>query len=363
MYRRLAFRGPLILGMSVKTTGKTPSHAHTIAKNLLDLVGRPLPSLDTRRRGLLYFDDMQVQGLSVHCVHGEPRAEVLLEAVPLRHFLQDLDLAHSVLTDHRNPNSVLPDSGGVAGLRELLDNEQLYRARLGDDGYQGFERMMRYDAQQEILGQSQFDLTELAALFRARGLHNPLAKQALDGIFALQEEMSSSHPMRILLPELPRRQGTSESYRQQVTERIRDFGRRFDWVLRPLQTPVALEVVVKPPARGARGRHDLDNVLRKYIIPPLVDSLQPPSDYVWTIDKEFLKEREQLSALWSERLARLPPSTRVGLTRFEAWRLPRTPGDRSSGFVSAALVADPSGYSDVIRRLDSALDRWGDAID
>src|SRR5262245_53922569 len=91
--RRHAFRGPIALEMSLHTSGKTPSHGHTIAKNLLDLLSRPQPGVRTDRRGLLYYDDSQIHGLSVSCLHGQAKPRIDISAMSLGHFLEDLELA------------------------------------------------------------------------------------------------------------------------------------------------------------------------------------------------------------------------------------------------------------------------------
>ena len=67
--RRRAFMGPLALRLTIETSHKTPTHSHTIAKNLLDLFGKPRPTVATRRRALLFHDDRQIHGLSVTCHH------------------------------------------------------------------------------------------------------------------------------------------------------------------------------------------------------------------------------------------------------------------------------------------------------
>ena len=46
--RRRAFRGPLALRLTIHTTDKNPAHSHNIAKNLLDLFGRPRRILSVR---------------------------------------------------------------------------------------------------------------------------------------------------------------------------------------------------------------------------------------------------------------------------------------------------------------------------
>jgi hypothetical protein len=95
-FRRRAFGGPIALDLSINTTDKTPSHAHTIAKNLLDLLARPRPNVTTSRQGLLYFDDNQVHALSVSCRHGEQHPEIYITACLLRALREDLGLAAMV---------------------------------------------------------------------------------------------------------------------------------------------------------------------------------------------------------------------------------------------------------------------------
>jgi hypothetical protein len=91
--RRQAFRGPIALELNACTTETNPSHAQTIAKNILDLLAEPRPTVQTTRGGLIYYDDKQIQALSVSCSHGEERPEICLTASSLRPLLDDLLLA------------------------------------------------------------------------------------------------------------------------------------------------------------------------------------------------------------------------------------------------------------------------------
>jgi len=87
---RHAFRGPMALRLVVQTSEQNPTHSPNIAKNLLDLLGKPRPALGTRRRGLLYRDDRQVQALSVTCHHAAAMPSIHVQAMPLRDLLADL---------------------------------------------------------------------------------------------------------------------------------------------------------------------------------------------------------------------------------------------------------------------------------
>jgi hypothetical protein len=68
------------------------------------------------------------------------------------------------------------------------------------------------------------------------------------------------------------------------------FQAHLGWLINPLLVPVALEVVIKPPPPTRQnGLHDLDNVLRTYLIPRVIEVLKPVSDYAFTIDEEAMK--------------------------------------------------------------------------
>jgi hypothetical protein len=82
-HRRAALRGPLALRLRLQTTDKAPTHAHNIAKNLLDLFGRPRPTAQTGRHALLYADDQQVHALSVSCRHGDNTPSISVMATSL----------------------------------------------------------------------------------------------------------------------------------------------------------------------------------------------------------------------------------------------------------------------------------------
>src|SRR5882762_3350337 len=59
--KRSTFRGDVALKLDLATTSKTAPHAHTIAKNLLDLLGARQAGVSWPKRSLLYDDDRQIQ--------------------------------------------------------------------------------------------------------------------------------------------------------------------------------------------------------------------------------------------------------------------------------------------------------------
>ncbi|MHB1642398.1 MAG: hypothetical protein ACYCS8_07030 [Acidithiobacillus sp.] len=80
--KRSTFMGDVALKLDLATTNKNAPHAHTIAKNLLDLLSARRPGVAWPRRHLLYKDDRQIQALSVSCRHGESSPSIRIEARP-----------------------------------------------------------------------------------------------------------------------------------------------------------------------------------------------------------------------------------------------------------------------------------------
>jgi len=91
--KRGTFRGDIALKLDLATSSKSPPHAHTIAKNLLNLLGKKMGDIDWPKKSLLYADDSQIQALSVICRHGEDVPNISVEVRPFAAMLDDLELA------------------------------------------------------------------------------------------------------------------------------------------------------------------------------------------------------------------------------------------------------------------------------
>jgi hypothetical protein len=236
----------------------------------------------------------------------------------------------------------------------VLRNEAEYRRNVS---YQAFESLLlstRQRAQECMLGGSVLRPSDLAAMYNITGRNIDLVEW--------REETFASAPFRIRLTDLPQVKGASALWKEEIDERLRAFQAQFGWLIDPLLVPVALEVVIKPPPTSRqRGLHDLDNVLRTYLIPRVVDVLRPLSHYSFTRDIETIRrvapESVKHFADSYARSSKPPASTKYGVTRYEAWRLPPA-REGSEGFVSVAIVADTFGNGDLLGQIDDEIEEW-----
>lgn len=357
--KRSTFRGDVTLKLDLATTSKTPPHAHTIAKNLLDLLGERLAGVSWPKRSLLYRDDRQIQALSVSCRHGEDEPCIRIEARPFAAMLDDLELAIKAVQAAETSMQVYyereREEEWIDTFRDLVRNEERGRQTLGDDMYDAYRKMVRWSAQRALLGRSGVDISVLGWMYGLpRGILTSFDK-------TMWAQLVGSSKLRLQIGELPIATGGSAAFKQRVSDEIAAFKQRWDWIISPLVIAVALEVVVRPnPKTPAAVLHDLDNIVRDYLIPGIVPAFGTVSDQRWTIDFDELRERDpRLAASWGPNPTP-PVGTKNGITRYEAWRLPAVDGE--PGFVSVALIADIDAKGDLMDQMDEHISKWADGV-
>jgi hypothetical protein len=352
--KRGTFRGYIALKLDLATASKSPPHAHTIAKNILDLLGNRMTGVDWPRKSLLYADDSQIQALSVLCRHGEDRPNIRIEARPFAAMLEDLELAAEAVRTAETMQSYYErerEDEWIDTFRDLIRDEERQRQALGDKMYEAYREMVRWSAQRALLGRSGVDIAGLAWMYGLpRGIPTGFDKSMWAGLVG-------GSKLRLQVGELPIATGGSSAFRQKVSDEIAAFKKRWDWVISPLVVAVALEVVVRPNAKTPPAvLHDLDNIVRDYLIPGIVPAFGTVSDQRWTIDFAELRARDpKLADAWGPNPTP-PAGTKNGVTRYEVWRLPAA--EDEPGFVSVALVADIDAKGDLMEQMDEHIGEW-----
>lgn len=358
-FSRGPLSGPVALKLDLSTTSRNAPQAHTIAKNLLDLLGKRRPGVPGKRRHLLYKDDAQIQALSVSCRHGEEHPAILISGQPLAALLDDLELATEAMCVHEMENygdvyQRDQEEEWIKHLRKLQRDEPEQRDRHGDDYYDAYLKMVRWSAQRALLGRSGVDLPVLGWMYgRPKAATSILSPEGW-------ADLIGQSKLRLQLGDLPMTSGSSAAFKRRVEEEIATFKERWDWVISPLVVAVALEVVVRPKAATpAAVLHDLDNIVRDYLLPSIVPSFGTVTDHRWTIDFDDLRRRDpDLADRWGPNPT--PPSgTKWGVTRYEAWRLPPVEGEPR--FVSVGLVADMDAQGNTFDRIDEWARKWAEA--
>ena len=356
--KRGTFRGDIALKLDLATSSKSPPHAHTIAKNLLDLLGKRMDGIDWPKKSLLYTDDSQIQALSVMCRHGEDRPDIGIEARPFAAMLDDLELATEAAHAAETMDAYFEqdrESEWIDTFRDLIREEAHSRKALGDKLYEAYRKMARWSAQRALLGRNGVNIPVLGWMYGLpKGIPTGIDKNTWAGLIGESK-------LRLQVGELPIATGGSSAFRQKVADEIATFKKRWDWIINPLVVAVALEVIVRPnPKTPPSVLHDLDNIVRDYLIPGIVPAFGTVSDHRWTIDFHELRARDpKLASSWGPNPTP-PVGTKNGVTRYEVWRLPAV--DNEPGFVSVALVADMDAKPDLMGQMDRYIRDWQEKL-
>lgn len=352
--KRTAFLKHIALKIDLDTSSKNAPQLHTIAKNLLDLLSKRQLAVKSKQKYLLYKDDSQIQALSISCRHGGSAPRIYIEGRPFKAMLEDLELAVKVKTQStmNNADSYYEDSERewIKTFRELIDDEIEQRKSLGDVLYDGYFKMVRWSAQKALFKQSGVNISVLSYMYGLQKYDFGLGSD-------YWSKLVGSSKLRLQVGELPILEGDSDLFKQKVSDKIEAFKKEWGWIIDPLVIAVALEVVVRPnPKTPAGVLHDLDNIVRTYLIPGIVPSFGTKSDIRWTIDFDEL-EKGSNKTLESLKKYPMPPSgTKNGVTRYEVWRLPAI--ENEPGFVSIALVADMDAKEDMMKEVDEIILSW-----
>jgi hypothetical protein len=358
-FGRSAFRGGIALQLGLQTTYKTPPHAHSIAKNLLDLLGRQGPTDKNWQKTRLYKDDAQINALSVSCVHGQAHPLITIGVRPLATMIDDVELAaaatRALVGDGLDEREREQD--WIESFRRLINEEAVYRERSGDDLYEAMVKMERFYSQHAFLGSSAITIPVLGWLY---GRPNEPFMQPLAEPWPSIVRQTS---VRIQLGDPPSHAGDSSAFKQKIDEALKDFETRWGWLISPLVVPVGLQVVVQPNSSAVVGtQNDLDNMVRDYLLPRIVPKFGTVTDHKWTIDFEEMKRAApDVAKLWGA--SPLPPKgTKNGVTGYEVWRLPPAPAGQP-GFVSVAMTAQPEQEGDLMQQVDVKIRRWAELLD
>jgi hypothetical protein len=229
--KRSTFAGDVALKIDLATTSRNAPQAHTIAKNLLDLLGARRPNVSWPRQHLLYKDDRQIQALSVSCRHGETHPAIRVEARPFTAMLDDLEVAaEAARAIEMNLDYLYEqdrEADWIETFRDLKDNEMDKRHNLGNGLYDAYLKMTRWHAQRALLKSSSVAIPVLNWMYgRPKGMATGIGKE-------MWAELVGKSKLRLQVGELPIAAGSSGAFKQNVLNEIAAFKKRWDWLITP----------------------------------------------------------------------------------------------------------------------------------
>jgi len=379
--KRRPFRSDIILELTFFITGKNPPSIHTLAKNYLDLLGKPLSKSGINRSGLLYADDRQVKLLIVNCHFGTITAEpsVWIKASRLSHFVSDLRLLDKIRTDSFEESET--DRYGMRSgfqfdsdkVNDLYDSIEQYSEELSDVvndrgswvksfGQAAFDSIRRHLAQSiqmKYLQSMRLTLDQLISIYMAaftRAEPSNLLDLLLSALREQSRDFYISTPFSLNLTHIPGKSGENQVFRKAVKGALADFKTRHS-MLFPLTTPVRAIIIHIPPRDGGI---DLDNLARK-LIPLVLEILAPPTTSISQLDVEDITDGARKVFLQGllRRMEGFPKHSVASLEILEVPRLAKDPPEGSVRFI----FCDALDFENCWGRIDAAIDKWKEHLD
>ncbi|MFA5818114.1 MAG: IS630 family transposase [Bacteroidales bacterium] len=122
----------IILEIDFQTKQDNPPALHTLTKNYLDLLHKPMPDVDSNKE-ILFKDDSQIKTLIANFhlnTFGNKKPEIRIRAYRFSHFIKDIELADRIRYDKFED-----DSGFSYRYRRYDDFEEEEYIRFNDDYY------------------------------------------------------------------------------------------------------------------------------------------------------------------------------------------------------------------------------------
>jgi hypothetical protein len=373
-----AYRGPVFLQMDFFTAARNPPAIYNLPKNYLDLLEKPLEGSGICLPRLFYRDDRQVKALVVryHLWGLSSKPGVRVQAEPFRDFLADIDLVERIRRDDfeddgrwrcrsnfddlRNGpfhDDWEPDDDGFRRLAEFERDRQSVTRILSGDAYEIQRQMMRMDAQQAHLWQTDH-LTCSGLLWAFQ--NTPKSKgdppdNFMNRLAFTMREMTFGPPFTVELHHAPYRKGDSVAFDKALRAALNDFKTKHRYLF-PLSSLLNVTILMIPPEDGGK---DLDNLAR-LILPALHEIWAPPSDFAHAFKTDNIQE-EDVRDHWEKVRAGLPKEPKYSITEYRAFELPRLPADPKDGFVRLA-IGDGMRPVRFREEIDEYLEKWEDAV-
>jgi hypothetical protein len=154
----------------------------------------------------------------------------------------------------------------------------------------------------------------------------------------------------------PLKHGDTKMFRDRVQEALKDFKDRLP-VLFPLLTPCGVTIFYVPPRQG--GKVDLDNLVRRAIIPAVHEIFKPPVTPATFF--RALEKAQPGGPNLAKSLERYRGSPEFHVASYDVLCLPRLDDDPANGSVKL-ILHDSEPDQTTWSSLDGVLSDWEDHV-
>lgn len=368
--KRRAFRSDIILEIDFQTKQDNPPALHTLTKNYLDLLHKPMPDVDSNKE-ILFKDDSQIKTLIANYhlntfINKKP--EIRIRAYRFSHFIKDIELAGRIRHDRFED-----DSGFSYRYRRYDDFEEEEYIRFNDDYYDDLlelekdkdwyieksgvsfytlqKQYLQRRIQEQFLQQNNISINNLISLFQASFNYNN--KYSFDKKFQklweLTANLISVSTNSIELGGAPYQKGDTRIFKSNLEKKLKEFKSKYR-ILFPLLQPISVTVFYTPPIQNVL---DLDNLAR-YIVPLLTEIFEPPAILELAYDSKFLNDslKREVSIL-----QRFPKN---GIANYQLIYRPRAEDTPDEGIINFYITDGMFLNNNIWRTIDRFIDKWED---
>ncbi len=363
---RRPHKGDIILEIDYFTTEDNPPALHTLSKNYLDLLHKPMPEID-KYKGLLFKDDSQIKILisNYHLnEYGNQKPHIRITSYSLSNFYLDIELAHRIITnkfddtdsyrysrfeDEFRHDYLDNNTDAYADLKDLRENKQDYIDKFGEQFFTLQEHFYARQIQEQYLRINEFKVRDLISIFQSKFSYNK--KYSNDSMF--QKLWDSSKNLIFFasdfleLGKAPSQEGDTSIFKDNLQKGLVEFKNKHK-ILFPILQPISVLITFLPPKHNVI---DLDNLAR-YIVPFVNEILKPPASLQLTYDRKYLNNELKKEV---EILQRFPPNS---ISSYQLIHIPRKDEDPVNGEIKFVITDGLNIFKNVWNIVDETIEKW-----
>ncbi len=318
------FRKGIALFLSFESTSHSAPHIQTLAKNYIDLLWVNKIN-DSNGKYLLFKDDNQIDVLIVWCHRSKDKWWIHIKAQAIGDFIKDLNLLHRIRhwyftdyndeyrykyrgDDNNNDDDDYPLNDSMRRIERFNENKDHLIKEWGVDEFNNVKDYYVWERQKKGLN-NYFSLDVLMDLFREH-FTDSLREKKVKEIWRKQfswfadiedvlVQMILKESFSLNVWKLPDKNWDSKILEQQIDLSLKQLLEKRPF-LKNLRVPLKITLIVTQPSNKYSNK-DLDNIMRDYIIPKVIERFNPKIVGSYEVINLKLKKKAYLEP-WEMRL-------------------------------------------------------------